>query len=283
MSGSMWSRIRKGFFFCVIAAAAMSAVPAAATDEEGCYRCHGLRGFSLRQGDSVNDLTISAGHFDSSVHSPLSCRECHSDIASIPHPDAELRVSCGQTCHQQKQSGEPYSHETLFWEYTTSVHGEGEDGGIPCMVCHPAGSLAEMTRRDLLHEVRQCAACHRERGHVQDYFQGFHFFSLARGNRGAPSCPDCHSSHRVLSPDEEESTVHHGKVAATCSTGAIGSSPGGRCHGNIGEGAALGAPMIPLPLPGSHGGPALWIFSFLYWGMLGGLLARVGIGLVRKR
>ena len=40
-------------------------VQAKAADEEGCYRCHGLRGFSLRQGDSVNDLTISAGHFDS--------------------------------------------------------------------------------------------------------------------------------------------------------------------------------------------------------------------------
>lgn len=283
MSGSMWSRIRKGLPVCIVAAAVMSAVPAAAADEEGCYRCHGLRGFSLRQGDLVKNLALSESFFESSVHSLLNCRECHSDIAAIPHPDAELRVSCGQVCHQRKQSGEPYSHETLFWEYTTSVHGEAVDGGISCMVCHPAGSLSEITSRNLLQEVRQCAACHREREHVQEYFLGFHFFSLARGNRRAPSCPDCHSPHRVLSPNVEESTVSPAKVAATCGNGAIASAPAGRCHGNIGEAASLGAPMTPLPLPGNHAGPARWAFSFLYWGMLAGLLARVGIGLARKR
>ena len=172
MSGSMSNRRGVPFLLLVLAAGGffLSAAPAVALDEEECYRCHGLDGLTVRAGDDLAELTIDSHFFESSVHALLNCRECHSDIAAIPHSGGTRDVGCGQICHQQDLSGEFFSHEALFWEYTTSVHGELPDGRISCMVCHPAESLAKTERRDLLLEVRQCASCHRSNGGSSVYF-----------------------------------------------------------------------------------------------------------------
>lgn len=285
MSGSMWSRpvFALAALLALAVPAAVTPLPAGAADEEECYRCHGLPGFaSLRDGD-VKDLSLVPEYFEKSVHSLLNCRECHSDIAAIPHPDADGDVSCGQACHQRNASGDLYSHESLFWEYTTSVHGETTRREITCMTCHPSDSFAELSRRDLPAEVRQCAACHRESPHVQGYFRGIHYRALSRGNRRAPSCPDCHTSHRILPVAGEESPVSGTRLARTCGGGAIEGSPGGRCHGDVTEKAVRGADMVPLSLPAEESGPAGWFFSMIYWGLLAGLVARAASGAVRRR
>jgi hypothetical protein len=252
-------------------------------DEEGCYRCHGLEGFFAQEGGEARQLGVSASFFESSVHSLLNCRECHSDISSIPHQNASKQISCGQICHQRDQKGNPYSHESLFWNYTTSVHGETKAEKISCMVCHPASSLKETARRDLVAEVRQCAACHTESGHVRTYFRDVHYLALSRGNRRAPSCPDCHTAHRILAPDNGESSVHPGQLADTCTSGAIPPGLAGRCHDGASEKTLRGAGMNPLVLPDWNPGLAGWSFSVLYWMLLLGLVLRAFVGLLRGR
>ncbi len=285
MSGSMWSR----FLLLTVTLAALAAaavilpLPASAADEEECYRCHGLAGFTALRDGKPKSLSLAPEDFETSVHSLLNCRECHSDIAAIPHPEAEESPSCGQTCHQRNAAGDLYSHESLYWEYTTSVHGETTSRKITCMTCHPADSFSELSRRDLLLESRQCASCHRESGHVADYFRGFHYRSLSKGNRRAPSCPDCHTSHRILPVADDESPVSGERLVRTCGRGAVEGSQAGRCHGDVSDRAVRGAKMVPLPLPSEKPGPAGWAFSVIYWGMLGGLIARAAAGAVRRR
>jgi hypothetical protein len=254
-----------------------------AADEEECYRCHGLQGFFAQEGGEARQLGVSASSFESSVHSLLNCRECHTDISAIPHRDALKEISCGQACHQRDQTGNPYSHESLFWSYTTSVHGEARAEKISCMVCHPASSLKDTTRRDLVGEVRQCAACHTAADHVRTYFQDLHYLALSRGNRRAPSCPDCHTAHRILPPGNEESSINPGQLAGTCSSGAIPSGQAGRCHDAVSGETLRGAGMNPLVLPGWNLGPTGLSFSVLYWVLLSGLVLRAFVGLLRGR
>jgi len=150
------------------------------------------------------------------------------------------------------------------------------------MTCHPAESLAELNRRDLRHEAAECAACHRENGHVASYFNGIHYLSLAAGSRRAPSCPDCHTSHRVLAPDNEDSAVHRKQLTPTCSRGAI-NSPAGRCHEGVAEASLASASMNVLAMPARAPGAVDWAFSFIYWIALLGLVLQAGISLVRGR
>jgi hypothetical protein len=284
MSGSTWNRAPGRYWAPLLLGVLLLALPLSspAADEEECYRCHGLKGFAALRGGEVKNLAVSPEFFESSIHSLVNCRECHSDIAALPHPGASMEISCGQVCHQQNSTGEQYSHEKLFWEFTTSVHGETKGRKITCMVCHPADSLADLTRRDLLLEVRQCAACHRDTSHVRNFFRGFHYRSLTRGNRRAPSCPDCHTAHRVLPDDDDESSTHRDRLAATCGSGAL-KSAGGRCHGDLSGKTVQGAGMTSLVLPGETFGTTGWIFSLLYWGLLALLLLRAIVGAVRGR
>jgi hypothetical protein len=279
----MWNR---GGAAALLAAALLLVLTPRAgfgADDEECYRCHGLNGFFARSGDEVRQVAISPDFFESSTHSLLNCRECHADIAAIPHQDTTGAVSCGQTCHQRDQAGNAYSHESLFWSYTTSVHGETREGKISCVVCHPFSSLAKGGRRNLDNEVAQCASCHTEQEHVRTYFLDVHYLALSQGNRRAPSCPDCHTAHSVLSPENTESSIHPSQLAGTCSSGALPSGKAGRCHDDAGQDVLAGAGMSPLVLPGRSPGAAGWFLSFISWTMLLGLAVRAGIGLARGR
>jgi hypothetical protein len=285
MSGSTWNSVCRSSVASLVWATLLFGLPGLvpAADEEECYRCHGLEGFAVLKDGTAKALALSPEYFESSVHSLLNCRECHSDIAALPHPGASVEISCGQACHQRDRAGDLYSHESLFWEFTKSLHGESSGRKITCMTCHPADSFAELVRRDLELEVRQCASCHGDSGHVQEYFRGFHYRSMTQGDRRSPSCPDCHSAHRVLPLDSAESAVGRERLAVTCGTGAVGSSPAGRCHGDLSEETVQGADMTPLVLPGEKLGPMGWAFSLLYWGLLAGLAARAATGLKRRR
>jgi hypothetical protein len=230
----------------------------------------------------VRPISISSDFFESSVHALLNCRECHSDIAAIPHPDAQRTVSCGQACHQRNAEGSLYSHETLFWEHSQSVHGTAETGAVGCTVCHPASSLTELVRRDLQHEAEECASCHFDNSHVEAYFSDIHYLALDAGSRRAPSCPDCHTSHQVRSADDEESATHRDRLADTCGGGAV-SGPPGRCHEGVLKESLTAASMKGLALPARRPGVLDWVFTVTYWLLLLGLTARAGAGMFKGR
>ena len=255
---------------------------AAAGDEEGCLDCHGLAGFAVRDAGKVRALGIAAGRFDASAHGDVGCRECHADIASIPHGE-HRDVGCGQPCHGQSTGGREYSHEGLYWEYTASAHGSARSRKIGCLVCHPSPERRETAERDKLEEARQCASCHRGSPMVAAWFSDRHFLALAGGNRRAPSCPDCHSAHRVRPASAPESTVNRKHLAETCSNGALGTGRKGACHGALGESGVAGASMNPLPRGRTGKDPLALVLTLLAGALAAGLVVRAGIGLARGR
>jgi hypothetical protein len=256
--------------------------PAAAGDEEGCLDCHGLAGLAVREGGAVRALGIPAGRYDASAHGDVGCRECHADIASIPHGEHRA-VGCGQICHGEGSGGRAYSHEGLYWEYTASAHGSARSRKIGCLVCHPTPERRETTERDKLAEARRCAACHRGSPMVAAWFSDRHFLALAAGNRRAPSCPDCHSAHRVRPASAPESPVNRKHLAETCSNGALGAGRKGACHGALTESGVAVASMSPLPRGRAGKGQLALLLTLLAGALAAGLVLRAGIGLARGR
>jgi hypothetical protein len=256
--------------------------PAPAADEEGCLDCHGLAGLAVREGGGRRDLGIAGRELEVSMHSELGCRECHTDIASIPHGE-HRDPGCGQPCHGRSAGGKEYSHEGLYWEYATSVHGSARSRKIGCLVCHPAPERKETAERDKLEEARRCAACHRGSAGVREWFLDRHFLALAAGNRRAPSCPDCHAAHRIRPASSPESTVDPTRLVDTCSNGTASSERRGACHGVLNAGAVAGASMNPLPRGRKERGPIVLLFALLSGLAAAGLIVRAGVGLLRGR
>jgi hypothetical protein len=286
MSVFTWNSVRavRRLLSAAACAAVVLAAPglAAGGDEEGCLDCHGLAGFAVRDTGKARVLGVAAGRFDASAHGDLGCRECHADIASIPHGE-HRDAACGQACHGHGTGGKEFSHESLYWEYTASVHGGARSRKIGCLLCHPSPERQETAERDKLEEARRCAACHRENPMVATWFSDRHFLALAGGNRRAPSCPDCHSSHGVRPASAPESPVNRKRLAETCANGAIGAGRKGACHDALGESGVAGASMIPLPRDRKGKGPLALVLTLLSGALAVGLVARAGIGLARGR
>ena len=285
MCDSTWNspRARRRALAAVCAAGLLFAArPAAAVDEEGCLGCHGLDGFAVRDAGKPRSLAISAARLEPAMHRDLGCRECHADIASIPHGD-HREPGCGQACHGQSVGGKEYSHEGLYWEYAASAHGTAKGRKIGCLLCHPAPERRENAERDRLDEARRCASCHRGNARVQAWFTDRHFLALAGGNRRAPSCPDCHGAHQVRPASSTESATNPRHLVETCSNGVVGSERRGSCHGTLGPAAVAGAAMNPLPRGRAGAGPLALLFALLSGALAAGLVVRAGVGLVRGR
>ena len=286
MSASMWNSVRavRMLLSTVVCAAVVLGVPglAAAGDEEGCLDCHGLAGFAVRDAGKIRSLGIDAGSFDASMHGGIGCRECHADIASIPHGEPR-DVGCGQPCHGQSLGGREFSHEALYWEYTASAHGGARSRKVGCLLCHPSPERRETGARDKLEEARRCAACHRENPKVAAWFSDRHFLALAGGNRSAPSCPDCHSAHRVRPAAAPESPVNRKHLAETCANGSRSAERKGTCHGALGESGVAGASMNPLPRGRTGKDPLALVLTLLAGALAAGLVMRAGVGLARRR
>jgi cytochrome b subunit of formate dehydrogenase len=208
----------------------------AAADEAACLACHGER--------------IDAGRFAASVHGPLGCPVCHTDIEDFPHPERPAQPDCA-TCHADVTAAQ-----------AASAHGRPADAGGParagCPDCHgdvhaivphdDAGSPVHWT-----HQAQTCARCHagaeadRYRipvvRPVEAYSKSVHARAVAAGRRAAV-CADCHGAHGIVPASDPASPLARANVAATC----------GACHTEIGtlyrasvHGEALGAGVRDAP------------------------------------
>ncbi len=105
-----------------------------------------------------------------------------------------------------------------------SVHGAA---GVECTMCHQG---VELPHPDTLPPV-DCGSCHEQQ--VELHRRSLHGQAVARGDPLAPSCPDCHGSHRVLAPADPRAPTAVVNVPALC----------GGCHH---EGSPVSR-MRPIP------------------------------------
>ena len=207
------------------ATAAGTAAAAPASTNEDCLACHSDT--SLKRANN-SPLTVDSTIFGASIHAPLSCTDCHQDLAAaeLPHAEKLAPAACG-SCHDEPQA-----------TYGRGIHARARDAGpslaARCASCHgthdikPASDPASKTSMGNL--VTTCAACHGNadiiaRGHIAigdvaaQYHDSIH--GKARERSGlvvAPSCVDCHGSHEILPKADANSPVAAARVPATCGT-----------------------------------------------------------------
>lgn len=129
--------------------------------------------------------------------STSECMECHGDKDLTKMVDDTVEVS-------------------LFVDldkFGNSVH-----GGFECVDCH--ANIKEIPHDENL-EHPNCNQCHDDV--AAEYMKSLHGLSLARGDKDAPYCWNCHSSHYVYSGQDSLSMTSKLNQPTTCAT----------CHSNL--------------------------------------------------
>jgi len=178
--------------------------PLALTDES-CLSCHGKAGFKP---------SVNAEDLKKSIHSELSCLDCHSDIKSLPHPTNLLKASC-DSCHTESAK-----------RYNNSSHGKALAAKIPgspvCSDCHGAHDIyapTHLASKLFWQNIPStCGKCHGEI--LKEYNRSVHGKAVIDGKREAPVCTNCHGEHSVNESKEQISKIEPAHITETC----------GQCH-----------------------------------------------------
>jgi len=203
------------------------------TGASPCLMCHGDE--ELAAADSAgqpHSLYVEADTFHASIHGPLGCQACHTDITGYPHPSSPPRVNCG-ACHTEV--AEAYQNHGGLPERT------GQDFPA-CWDCHGTHDILPASnprsRLAIANLPETCSRCHADPSIVGDYHipmtepvEAFESSVHARPQPGkgrpAATCIDCHSAtgtgHQILAPIDPRSTINHFNIPETC----------GSCHQQI--------------------------------------------------
>lgn len=163
-------------------------------ETEDCMDCHEDDSLVLEKEDGRRvSLYIDAEQYESSIHGKIPCYLCHSDIREVPHKEGGLaKVDCG-SCHPEEAM-----------RFMDSIHqgplARGDIFAPSCKNCHGKHHIlaAKDTESSVFREnvLFTCGGCHV--GVASKYRESIHAQLMEKGDKRTPSCPDCHSSHRIL-------------------------------------------------------------------------------------
>jgi nitrate/TMAO reductase-like tetraheme cytochrome c subunit len=106
--------------------AAPAATPPPTADD--CLACHDDA--DLKREKAGTSVTVKNEVFAASIHGPLACVDCHSDLAhaELPHAEKLAKVDCS-SCHADQVT-----------QYKQSAHAAARAGGsdvaATCASCH---------------------------------------------------------------------------------------------------------------------------------------------------
>jgi cytochrome b subunit of formate dehydrogenase len=182
-------------------------------------------------GHAVPMALFPTNGFARSVHSGLDCIDCHDGIKEMVHDKNVPPPNC-VGCHDQEGK-----------DYATSIHGMshamGASGAAQCWDCHGSHEIVAVKNPASpvfkMNLPMTCAKCHSNTNLTKEYqiefpeaanqyMDSIHGRALLKmGLIVAPSCSDCHGSHKIKRSIDRDSPINHANVAKTC----------GKCHVGI--------------------------------------------------
>ena len=218
--------------------------------DNDCLTCHGKKDIvAAKDGRS---LFVSLDDVKSSIHTKVSCAQCHSEASPSKVRACETitkKVDCA-SCHN--------SESEMFQR---SVHGKllaQKDPNAPnCTECH--GTHLMLSRQNVNSPIYPtnvpalCARCHQEKnkaalvykGQQHDitthYSESIHGKGLLKsGLVVTATCTSCHTAHLELPADDKASSVNRDNIAGTCA----------KCHKGVYEQFNQSVHATGKPAPG---------------------------------
>lgn len=215
-----------------------------------CLDCHGVKGYAVPTGEFGDSpkrkLYIDPDTLKYSVHHKESCVKCHTTIEQIPHKtDKPHPVDCVH-CHEglatgidevktqveltQTMVGLPPKmpeQSKLLKEtkhYLASIHAKPQKDNprqpnASCWDCHGKHNVFPMDGKDAaiyrLSSPETCGRCHQKA--LKAYTNSVHGAPVKRSGKMDPAvCSDCHTAHKVASPDQDPVKVAITENCGSC-------------------------------------------------------------------
>lgn len=203
-------------------------------ENSDCLMCHEGKTLKGTKGGRTISVFVNEKIISSSVHSDVSCIQCHVDLegSDFPHAENVKSAKCN-TCHEDIQK-----------LYDGSLHAKAFNRGdrlAPiCQNCH--GSHEIIPVKNIKSKVAPinvpylCGQCHKEGSPVQlqrnisqthileNYSESIHGEGLMKkGLIVTATCASCHTAHEILPHTDSRSSIARKNIANTCA----------KCHAEI--------------------------------------------------
>ncbi len=187
------------------------------TDEtKYCLSCHGHGLQTVFKNHERLSLKIDASSLETSIHSKLSCSDCHYGFSSEEHPQRHFRsrrdlsIASADACRR--------CHFDKYTKLLDSIHytklSQGDLNAPVCTDCHGSHSILPVGRERTL-SAKRCQKCHSD---IYDiYAKSVHGSALFNEhNQDVPVCVDCHQSHNIKNPRTVEYRERIPEMCSTC-------------------------------------------------------------------
>lgn len=183
-----------------------------------CTKCHALI-------EQVHEKVIEGKLWEQQPEVIPVCVDCHQ-----PHETRQVFYEEGVSdrdcmiCHEKEQ---PRAAGGAMPPVSRNELSHSTHRATRCAQCHTGISPQDPVRPcSTTPQTVDCSICHADQ--VRQHERSVHGALLAKGDKDAPNCLDCHSGHGTLSKKDKQSPTYPTNVPALC----------GRCHRD-GEKAAV--------------------------------------------
>jgi hypothetical protein len=174
-----------------------------------CTKCHA-------QIEEVHRKTIKGALWEKEAHVLPACVDCHQPhkVRKVFYTQGMADADCLR-CHAEEhlKAADGRAMFVRTGEVASSRHAK-----VSCSQCHSGVNASRVRPCETITTKVDCSSCHEEIG--QQYQRSRHGQLLAAGDSNAPTCKECHGTHRVLGRHDPESVTFATNVPKLC----------GRCH-----------------------------------------------------
>jgi hypothetical protein len=197
-------------------------IKARGTDD--CLVCHEDKDLTMERNGKKVSIYVNGSEFKKSMHGGFDCADCHVKYNpdQIPHSTSKQEVNC-KSCHDnvKVEQGNVHNNVKCYGCHSThnikSAKEFAKNQAENCSSCHKTKNVQMF--KGSIHDKKnvKCSDCHQGghnvkkisksevtntcgKCHAKDqkaFTNSVHQVVLKQGNTKAPSCVDCHGSHKV--------------------------------------------------------------------------------------
>ncbi|MFB3813821.1 MAG: hypothetical protein ACE14L_06890 [Terriglobales bacterium] len=174
-----------------------------------CTRCHA-------QIEEVHRKTIKGELWEKEAHVLPACVDCHQPhkVRKVFYTQGMADADCLR-CHTNEHIK---SHDGRSLFVRAADLASSRHARVACSQCHSEVNASRVRPCETITQKVDCSKCHEELG--QQYQRSVHGKLLAKQDSNAPTCKECHGTHRVLGRHDPQSMTFATNIPDLCA----------RCH-----------------------------------------------------
>ncbi|MGA2624325.1 MAG: cytochrome c3 family protein [Bacteroidota bacterium] len=175
-----------------------------------CTKCHAMI-------ETVHRKIIKGELWEKEAHTLPACVDCHQPhkIRKVFYDQGMADKDC-MHCHVDKTLKASDDGRSLF--VRADEVGQSRHAKIACSQCHSGVNASHLRPCETITQKVDCSSCHAEIG--QQYQKSTHGTLVAKNDPNAPTCKECHGTHKVLGKSDPQSVTFATNVPDLCA----------RCH-----------------------------------------------------